>query len=81
VARLPPAEIGDRDVCVRMLVAPINPSDLNHVEGVYHVCPPLPAAVAGYEGVDQDHALGTAFDSPLLFPSDWLIPSPPSLGT
>uniref|UniRef100_A0A0E0CMF5 Alcohol dehydrogenase-like N-terminal domain-containing protein n=1 Tax=Oryza meridionalis TaxID=40149 RepID=A0A0E0CMF5_9ORYZ len=81
VAELPPAEIGDRDVCVRMLAAPINPSDLNHVEGVYPVCPPLPTAVAGYEGVGQAHALGAAFVSPLLSPGDWVIPSLPSLGT
>uniref|UniRef100_A0A0E0MIL0 enoyl-[acyl-carrier-protein] reductase n=1 Tax=Oryza punctata TaxID=4537 RepID=A0A0E0MIL0_ORYPU len=81
VAELPAAEIGDRDVCVRMLAAPINPSDLNRVEGVYPVRPPLPAAVAGYEGVGQVHALGGAVDSALLSPGDWVIPSPPSLGT
>ncbi|EAY81933.1 enoyl-[acyl-carrier-protein] reductase, mitochondrial [Oryza sativa Japonica Group] len=81
VAELPAAEIGERDVCVRMLAAPINPSDLNRVEGVYPVRPPLPAAVAGYEGVGQVHALGGAVDSRLLSPGDWVIPSPPSLGT
>src|SRR5512141_1004607 len=76
VAELPPAEIGNRDVCVRMLAAPINPSDLNRVEGVYPVRPPLPAVVAGYEGVGQVHALDAAVDSPLLSPRDWVIPSP-----
>lgn len=81
VAELPAAEIGERDVCVRMLAAPINPSDLNRVEGVYPVRPPLPAAVAGYEGVGQVHALGAAVDSRLLSPGNWVIPSPPSLGT
>ncbi|KAF0889856.1 hypothetical protein E2562_033245 [Oryza meyeriana var. granulata] len=79
VADVAPAEIGDRDVCVRMLAAPINPSDLNRVEGVYPVRPPLPTAVAGYEGVGQVHALGPAVDS--LSPGDWVIPSPPSFGT
>uniref|UniRef100_A0A0A9DKP1 Uncharacterized protein n=1 Tax=Arundo donax TaxID=35708 RepID=A0A0A9DKP1_ARUDO len=34
-----------------MLAAPINPSDINRVDGVYPVRPPLPGAVAGYEGV------------------------------
>lgn len=77
---VPPAEIGDRDVCVRMMAAPINPSDINRIEGVYPVRPPLPAAVGGYEGVGQVHALGPAVTAPLS-PGDWVIPSPPSFGT
>uniref|UniRef100_J3N3P9 enoyl-[acyl-carrier-protein] reductase n=2 Tax=Oryza brachyantha TaxID=4533 RepID=J3N3P9_ORYBR len=62
-----------------MLAAPINPSDLNRIEGVYPVRPPLPGAVAGYEGLGQVHALGPAVDS--LSVGDWVIPSPPSFGT
>ncbi|TVU01226.1 hypothetical protein EJB05_53328, partial [Eragrostis curvula] len=80
VADVPPVELGERDVCVRMLAAPINPSDINRVEGVYPVRPPLPAAVGGYEGVGQVHALGPAVTA-LLAPGDWVIPSPPSFGT
>lgn len=34
VIDLPPVEINDRDVCVKMLAAPINPSDINRIEGV-----------------------------------------------
>ncbi|EES13529.1 hypothetical protein BDA96_07G080900 [Sorghum bicolor] len=77
---VPPVEVGDRDVCVRMLAAPINPSDINRVEGVYPVRPPLPAAIGGYEGVGQVHAVGPAVTAPLS-PGDWVIPSPPSFGT
>jgi trans-2-enoyl-CoA reductase len=62
-----------------MLAAPINPSDINRVQGVYPVRPPLPAAVAGYEGVAQVHALGSAVARPLS-PGDWVIPFPPSFG-
>ncbi|KAM0844056.1 hypothetical protein ACQ4PT_057302 [Festuca glaucescens] len=80
VADVPPVELGERDVCVKMLAAPINPSDINRVQGVYPVRPPLPAAVAGYEGVAQVHALGPAVTRPLS-PGDWVIPSPPSFGT
>ncbi|WVZ74907.1 hypothetical protein U9M48_023023 [Paspalum notatum var. saurae] len=80
VADVPPVEVGGRDVCVRMLAAPINPSDINRVEGVYPVRPPLPAAVGGYEGVGQVHALGPAVTAPLSL-GDWVIPSPPSFGT
>lgn len=79
VADVPPVHLGDRDVCVRMLAAPINPSDINRIEGVYPVRPPLPGAVGGYEGVGQVHALGPAVTAPLS-PGDWVIPSPPSFG-
>lgn len=34
VTELPPVEIKDNDVCVRMLAAPINPSDINRIEGL-----------------------------------------------
>uniref|UniRef100_A0ACD5YJT3 Uncharacterized protein n=1 Tax=Avena sativa TaxID=4498 RepID=A0ACD5YJT3_AVESA len=80
VVDVPPVELGERDVCVKMLAAPINPSDINRVQGVYPVRPPLPAAVAGYEGVAQVHAVGPAVTFPLS-PGDWVIPSPPSFGT
>jgi trans-2-enoyl-CoA reductase len=79
VADVPPVELGERDVCVKMLAAPINPSDINRVQGVYPVRPPLPAAVAGYEGVAQVHAVGPAVTRPIS-PGDWVIPSPPSFG-
>ncbi|KAK6776838.1 hypothetical protein RDI58_027839 [Solanum bulbocastanum] len=78
VTELPPVEINDNDVCVRMLAAPINPSDINRIEGVYPVRPPMPA-VGGYEGVGEVHAIGSAVKG--LSPGDWVIPSPPSSGT
>ncbi|CAN4119946.1 unnamed protein product [Withania somnifera] len=78
VTELPPVEIKDNDVCVRMLAAPINPSDINRIEGVYPVRPPMPA-VGGYEGVGEVHAIGSAFKG--LSPGDWVIPSPPTSGT
>ncbi|PHT34753.1 putative trans-2-enoyl-CoA reductase, mitochondrial [Capsicum baccatum] len=78
VTELPPVEIKDNDVCVRMLAAPINPSDINRIEGVYPVRPPIPA-VGGYEGVGEVHTIGSAVKG--LSPGDWVIPSPPSSGT
>ncbi|CAN4119020.1 unnamed protein product [Withania somnifera] len=78
VTELPPVEIKDNDVCVRMLAAPINPSDINRIEGVYPVRPPLPT-VGGYEGVGEVHSIGSAVKG--LSPGDWVIPSPPSSGT
>jgi mitochondrial enoyl-[acyl-carrier protein] reductase / trans-2-enoyl-CoA reductase len=47
------------EVFVKLLFAPVNPSDLNMLEGTYGVKPPLPA-VAGNEGVGRIEAVGTA---------------------
>ncbi|KAK9169027.1 hypothetical protein Syun_001167 [Stephania yunnanensis] len=74
----PPVEIREKDVCVKMLAAPINPSDINRIEGVYPVKPPVPA-VGGYEGVGEVQSVGSAVTG--LTPGDWVIPSPPSFGT
>ncbi|KAG0468710.1 hypothetical protein HPP92_018038 [Vanilla planifolia] len=78
IVDLPPEEIKVNDVCVRMLASPINPSDINRMEGVYPVRPQVPA-VAGYEGVGEVHSLGSGVCN--LAVGDWVIPSPPSFGT
>lgn len=73
----PPVEIKENDVCVKMLASPINPSDINRIEGVYPVRPQVPA-VGGYEGVGEVHSVGSAVTD--LSPGDLVIPSPPSSG-
>uniref|UniRef100_A0A0G2SJN4 Enoyl-[acyl-carrier-protein] reductase, mitochondrial n=1 Tax=Salvia miltiorrhiza TaxID=226208 RepID=A0A0G2SJN4_SALMI len=78
VRELPALPIKDEDVCVRMLAVPINPSDINRIEGVYPVRPAVPA-VGGYEGVGEVHSVGSAVKE--LRPGDWVIPSPPFSGT
>lgn len=78
VVELPPVQVKENDVCVRMLAAPINPSDINRIEGVYPVRPEVPA-VGGYEGVGEVYSVGSAVTD--LSPGDWVIPSPPSSGT
>lgn len=44
-----PRQPGNGEVLVRIAAAPINPADLNTIEGTYGVKPPLPA-VPGIEG-------------------------------
>ncbi|KAL5764198.1 hypothetical protein ACOSP7_016551 [Xanthoceras sorbifolium] len=78
VIELPPVEVKENDVCVKMLAAPINPSDINRIQGVYPVRPQVPA-VGGYEGVGEVYAVGSAVTG--LAPGDRVIPSPPSSGT
>lgn len=49
---LPPAELLDGEVRLRILAAPLNPADLNFIEGTYGVKPELPA-VPGIEGCGE----------------------------
>ncbi|XP_022730236.1 enoyl-[acyl-carrier-protein] reductase, mitochondrial [Durio zibethinus] len=78
VIELSPVEVKENQVCVKMLAAPINPSDINRIEGVYPVRPQVPA-VGGYEGVGEVYSVGSAVKD--LSPGDLVIPSPPSSGT
>ncbi|KAF3627217.1 putative trans-2-enoyl-CoA reductase, mitochondrial [Capsicum annuum] len=69
---IPPVEINENDVCVRMLAAPVNPADINRIEGVYPVRPPVPGT-GGWEGVGEVHAVGSTVKA--LSPGDWVIHS------
>ncbi|XP_034029944.1 enoyl-[acyl-carrier-protein] reductase, mitochondrial [Thalassophryne amazonica] len=70
--------IGSKDVLVKMLAAPINPSDINMIQGTYAILPDLPA-VGGNEGVAQIVEVGSQVKS--LKTGDWVIPRDAGLGT
>ncbi|NWU72366.1 MECR protein, partial [Pterocles burchelli] len=72
------AELGDSDIHVKMLAAPINPADINTIQGTYAILPPLPA-VAGNEGVGEVLEVGRRVAG--LKPGDWVIPAITGLGT
>ncbi len=76
---LPSAPLPRGSVLVRMLAAPINPADLNTIEGVYPIRPPLPA-VPGSEGVGEVIAVEVDNSSELQV-GDWVLPAQPALGT
>lgn len=59
ITEIPPVEINENDVCVKMLAAPINPADINRIEGVYPVLPSVPS-IGGWEGVGEIHSVGSA---------------------
>uniref|UniRef100_A0A7R9P4G6 Enoyl-[acyl-carrier-protein] reductase, mitochondrial n=1 Tax=Timema californicum TaxID=61474 RepID=A0A7R9P4G6_TIMCA len=59
------------EVLVRMLAAPLNPADINTIQGVYPAKPPLPA-VPGNEGVGEILSVGS--DVKNLRPGDRVIP-------
>jgi mitochondrial enoyl-[acyl-carrier protein] reductase / trans-2-enoyl-CoA reductase len=64
-------KINGNEVVLKFLAAPINPSDLNMVEGVYGTTPKLPA-VGGNEGVAQVMSVGA--DVKKFAVGDWVIP-------
>ncbi|KAL7887275.1 hypothetical protein AOLI_G00049960 [Acnodon oligacanthus] len=70
--------LGDQSVLVKMLAAPINPSDINMIQGTYAILPDLPA-VGGNEGVGQVIEVGNKVKT--LKVGDWVIPRDAGLGT
>ncbi|GJR93503.1 enoyl-[acyl-carrier-protein] reductase, mitochondrial [Tanacetum coccineum] len=93
LVELPQVERKANDVCVKMLASPIDPSDLNIIEGPkyifyqdnkspvcthYPVRPLLPA-VGGREGVGEVHSVGSSIQG--LSPGDLVMMSPPFDGT
>jgi mitochondrial enoyl-[acyl-carrier protein] reductase / trans-2-enoyl-CoA reductase len=53
----PRPDPGPGQILLRMLRAPVNPADLNLIQGTYGVRPPLPST-AGIEGIGEVEALG-----------------------
>uniref|UniRef100_A0A8B9N0X5 Enoyl-[acyl-carrier-protein] reductase, mitochondrial n=1 Tax=Accipiter nisus TaxID=211598 RepID=A0A8B9N0X5_9AVES len=72
------AELRDSDVHVKMLAAPINPADINMIQGTYAILSPLPA-VGGNEGVGEVLEVGRRVTA--LKPGDWVIPAGAGVGT
>ncbi|XP_028971387.1 enoyl-[acyl-carrier-protein] reductase, mitochondrial isoform X1 [Esox lucius] len=70
--------VGAKCVLVKILAAPINPSDINMIQGTYAILPDLPA-VGGNEGVAQVLEVGSQVKA--LKPGDWVIPRDAGLGT
>ena len=70
--------IGDDQVFVNVLAAPINPSDINQIEGTYKRLPQIPAT-PGNEFVGE--VLKTGRDVSDLLPGDHVIAAVPGLGT
>jgi trans-2-enoyl-CoA reductase len=89
-----PAAPAPGEVLVRMAAAPLNPADLNTIEGTYGVKPELPATpgIEGYGVVQDSAADGFSAGDPVIFlkrsatwathttvPADTLFKLPPGL--
>ena len=68
----------DNMVRVRFLASPINPSDLNQIEGTYPIRPAQLPAVGGNEGVARVEEIGRGVVG--LKPGDLVIPAKTALG-
>ena len=80
VTRQPlPSQLQSDELLVRYLASPINPSDLNMVEGTYPLAPASLPATAGNEGVAVIEAVGSAVND--YQPGQWVNPVRPTLGT
>ena len=62
VESIPSSAPAPGEVAIRMLAAPINPADLNVIEGTYGELPPLPATI-GNEGAGEILALGPGVEN------------------
>ncbi|XP_052088948.1 enoyl-[acyl-carrier-protein] reductase, mitochondrial-like [Mytilus californianus] len=76
--KIPVQHPSDDEVFVKMLMAPINPSDINMIEGTYHIRPKLPSIV-GNEGVGEVVEIGKNVKN--MKAGDWVIPAEPAWGT
>jgi len=73
-----PSELKDDEVLIRMLASPINPADINMIQGIYRLLPKLPA-VGGNEGVGEVMQVGKAVTE--LQTGDWVVPAAAGWGT
>jgi trans-2-enoyl-CoA reductase len=69
--------ITENEVAIKFLASPINPSDINMVEGVYGIMAKLPA-IGGNEGVAVVTEIGSKIKK--LAVGDWVIPYKAGLG-
>ena len=74
----PLPKLSNGEILIKMLQAPVNPSDINMIEGTYFLKPELPAVV-GNEGVGEVIEVGENVTSLNL--GDWVIPGDAGFGT
>ncbi|XP_037079795.1 enoyl-[acyl-carrier-protein] reductase, mitochondrial-like [Pollicipes pollicipes] len=72
-------DLEPKQVLVKMLAAPLNPADINTVQGTYAVKPDSFPAVLGNEGLGEVVACGSKVTQ--MEPGDWVIPFLNEFGT
>ncbi len=80
--KLRDVEIGDPkegQVVVKLLAAPVNPADINMIQGIYPIKPPTFPAVGGNEAVAE--VIEVTDDVKTLRVGDWVLPAQSGSGT
>ena len=72
------AQLEPSEVLARYILAPVNPADINVLQGTYPIRPALPATGGG-EGVAEVLSVGAEVRD--LSPGDWVLPARPMTGT
>jgi trans-2-enoyl-CoA reductase len=85
VVEMPLPPLTDTTLHIRFLAAPVNPADVNQIEGVYPIparhAPEINAYIGGNEGVAEVVAVGEEAARILnIQPGDWVLPSIPGFG-
>ncbi|XP_068135581.1 enoyl-[acyl-carrier-protein] reductase, mitochondrial-like [Hyperolius riggenbachi] len=75
---IPVPHVGVDDIHIRMLAAPVNPADINMLEGNYGILPSLPA-VGGNEGIGE--VVSTGCHVHTVKPGQWVVPIDCGFGT
>lgn len=82
LVEMPSAALNAGQVRVKWLASPINPADINQVEGTYPIKPSALPAVGGNEGVGQIIETNSHAETIDKFKvGDLVIPASPGLGT
>ncbi|MCP9265168.1 Alcohol dehydrogenase GroES and Alcohol dehydrogenase domain containing protein [Dirofilaria immitis] len=71
-------KIGADEVRIRWMGAPINPSDINQLQGLYPIKPSLPA-VGGNEGFGEVEEVGNQVTT--FHIGDWVVPGSSGVGS
>lgn len=75
---VPLPQVGEQDIHIRMLAAPVNPADINMLQGKYGILPQLPA-IGGNEGVGEVIKVGCQVHR--IKPGEWVLPIDCGFGT
>ena len=76
--RIPLPPLKPDQVHIKMIAAPINPADINIIQGVYPIKPEFPA-IGGYEGVGEIIKVGSEVS--IFKPGDRVMPGGSIAGT
>ncbi|TPX48314.1 hypothetical protein SeMB42_g03047 [Synchytrium endobioticum] len=83
IKSIPLPQFTPSSIKIKFLASPINPSDINQIQGVYPVKPPFHpshGAIAGSEGLAEVVQVGSAVSSKFAV-GDWVIPAAAAWGT